>query len=147
LDEIVSTGTEMIGHRFQVPVKVRRREVEQRIDRADGTVEHLAEVEVGHVGRHNVATISEPLARQRDHFRRRVDADHLEAAQGERLEDPSGPATRLQHASTIRAEPVEQPRDLGGDVPVERDVVQIRVVRVELRHESTCVPSARALHL
>ena len=115
-----------------MPTELRRREVEERVDRTDRTVESPRQIEVSHVRFEHFASRSEPPARELDHPRRAVDADDLTTPIGKRLEHASTPAAGLENGGGLQSR--HEPIRLVREVPVEGDVVKFCVVFVEPGH-------------
>jgi len=139
LDEIAGAPTQVSGDARQVRGDVGRpRQVGERIHRADRAAESPAELEPGQVRDQRVAPQLSPaqsLVRAANHLGGAVEADYLDVTFGQGRQHPSGTACGLQHRRAIASEALEQPIDLGRDIPGEGDVVELRFRRVEVRFD------------
>src|SRR3954454_13006486 len=116
--------------------------MEECVDRADRAVEATAEIEVGHIGDHDLAAGAETPPRELDHPRRDVDPPDVDPAVGERDEHAPAAAARLEHRRRT-TEPLDEPIHLRGDIPVERDVVELGVVAVQASHSTGSVSTTQ----
>ena len=116
LDEVARVRLEMPAHWRRSARLVRGVRWRSVLIGTDSTVERPAQIE-SHVALHHFARRSQTASCDRDHLRRASRADDLRAPVRQRLEHPSAPTTRLEHAGAC--ETLDEPVDFVGDLPVE----------------------------
>lgn len=151
LNEVAAAAPKVTPGALEMAAELGRTQVSERVDRGDGAVQDAPEVEVSHVREHDLAAqpcVAEPPRCQLHHRGRVVQANDLEAAPCERFEHVTTPAAGLEDAVAGPAEPLDQPCGFLLEIPVEREVVEVRVLSVEPRQpppRSTLDPPTIAL--